>query len=337
MSTEQQSVTPEKIMKYGFAFAPPLIIAAGIKYDVFTILEDGALDAQQLAERTHTSLRGMRMVANALVGLELLSKDAEGKYSNDAVASQFLLPSKPTFMGGLFKHMGQLLPAWMNLNETVKTGKPYWGVNQKDDGKEFFVSFVEDLFPGNYPAAAALAQHLNPPDQGAGYSVLDLGAGSGVWSVALLQQFSAARATAVDWQEVLEVTRRVTGRLGLEDRYTFSPGDLLEADFGSGHQAAVLGHILHSEGETRSRDLVKKIYDALAPGGVLAIAEFLPNAERTGPLPALVFAINMLVNTEQGDTYSFEEISEWLTEAGFKDSRKLEAPSPFPLILATKS
>lgn len=336
MSTEQQPITPEKIMKYGFAFAPPLIIAAGIQYDIFTILEDGALDAQELAERTGTSLRGMRILADALVGLELLSKDAKGKYANDAVASQFLLPSKQSFMGGLFKHTNQLLPAWMNLGETVKTGKPFRGVNQKDNGEEFFTAFVEDLFPGNYPAATALAQHLNPADDGVGYSILDLAAGSGVWSVALLQHSPKARATAVDWAEVLEVTRRVTGRFGLQDRYTYSPGDLLEADFASGHQAAVLGHILHSEGETRSRDLLKKIYASLAPGGTLAIAEFLPNAERTGPLPALIFAVNMLVNTEQGDTYSFEEISSWLAEAGFKDSRKLEVPSPFPLILATK-
>jgi ubiquinone/menaquinone biosynthesis C-methylase UbiE len=336
MSVEQQPVSPEKILKFSFAYAPPLIIAAGIEYDIFTILENGALDARELAERTGTSLRGMRMVADALVGLELLSKDASGKYANDAVASQFLLPAKPTFMGGLFRHMGQLLPAWMNLNETVKTGKPYRGVNQQNGGKEFFAAFVEDLYPGNYPPAMALAQHLNPPDGGAGYSVLDLAAGSGVWSAALLQHSPQARATAVDWAEVLEVTRRVTGRLGLADRYTYSAGDLLEADFGSGHQAAILGHILHSEGEARSRELLKKIYASLTPGGTLAIAEFLPNAERTGPLLALIFALNMLVNTEQGDTFSFEEISGWLTETGFKDIRKLEAPSPFPLILATK-
>jgi ubiquinone/menaquinone biosynthesis C-methylase UbiE len=224
----------------------------------------------------------------------------------------------------------------MNLSETVKTGKPLRGVNQQEGGEEFFAAFVEDLFPGNYPVAVALARHLDPPNEGAGYSILDLAAGSGVWSVALLQHSPKAHATAVDWAEVLEVTRRVTGRFGLQNRYTYSPGDLLEADFGSGHQAAVLGHILHSEGEARSRELLKKIYASLAPGGTLAIAEFLSNVERTGPLPALIFAVNMLVNTEQGDTYSFEEISEWLTETGFKDIRKLEVPSPFPLILATK-
>ena len=81
---------------------------------------------------------------------------------------------------------------------------------------------------------------------------------------------------------------------------------------------ATLGHILHSEGRERSRALLTKTFHALAPGGTIAIAEFLVNADRTGPLNALFFAVNMLVNTDSGDTYSFEEISSWLEEAGFK-------------------
>lgn len=337
MSTEEMPLSPQKVLQFSFGYAPPLIIEAAVTHGVFDALDGWELNAEELAARTNASLRGIRMVANALVGLELLSKDAEGRYANDAVASQYLVKGKPSYMGGFFHHTSsQLIPIWLGLNETVKTGKPPVAVNRQDDGKKFFAAFVEDLFQFNYQAAVALARHLDPADQGAGYSVLDLGAGSGVWSAAVLQQAAKAHATAVDWPEVLEVTRRVTGRLGLEDRYTYSAGDLLEADFGSGHQAAVLGHILHSEGETRSHDLLKKIYTSLAPGGVLAIAEWLPNPERTGPLPALIFAVNMLVNTEQGDTYSFEEISAWLTEAGFKDVRKLEVPSLFPLILATK-
>ena len=123
---------------------------------------------------------------------------------------------------------------------------------------------------------------------------------------------------------------------GLADRFSFVAGDLLKADFGTGHSVATLGHILHSEGAERSRALIAKTFHALAPGGTIAIAEFLVNADRTGPVHALFFAVNMLVNTDSGDTYSFEEISSWLKEAGFLDPRTLDAPGPSPLILATK-
>jgi len=111
---------------------------------------------------------------------------------------------------------------------------------------------------------------------------------------------------------------------------------LLEADFGSGYDIATLGHILHSEGEERSRQLLKKTFRALKSGGTIAIAEWLVNDERTQPLPPLMFAVQMLVNTEKGDTFSFNEIKSWLEEAGFRKVRKLEAPGPSALILATK-
>ena len=112
--------------------------------------------------------------------------------------------------------------------------------------------------------------------------------------------------------------------------------DMSDAPFGSGYDIATLGHILHSEGEQRSRALLKRVFDALAPGGTIAIQEFLVNDERTGPPMGLIFAVNMLVNTDHGDTYSFNEIAGWLRDAGFVDARTLESPGPSPLILATK-
>jgi hypothetical protein len=99
---------------------------------------------------------------------------------------------------------------------------------------------------------------------------------------------------------------------------------------------ATLGHILHSEGRARSRKLLKKTFDALAPGGTIAIMEFLVDHDRADPLVSLLFAVNMLVNTKEGDTFSFEEISGWLREAGFKKSRLLKVPAVSPLVLATK-
>jgi hypothetical protein len=113
-------------------------------------------------------------------------------------------------------------------------------------------------------------------------------------------------------------------------------GDIQSADLGSGHQVATLGHILHSEGEQRSRALLRRVFRAMAPGGTIAIAEFLVNDERTGPPNGLIFAVNMLVGTQHGDTFSFREIASWLGEAGFDNARTLDASGPSPLILATK-
>jgi precorrin-6B methylase 2 len=267
--------------------------------------------------------------------LNFLAKDKQGYYSLTPESSTFLVSTKPSFHGGMIRHCSeQLIPKWLNLNEIVVTGQPKRAVNQEGPGGDFFQEFVNDIFPMSYGAAQVLGQHVLAADPA--LRVLDLAAGSGVWGIAISQQSDKVRVTAVDWPEVLPVTRQTVEKFGLTSYFTFIEGDLLQVDFGAGHTLATLGHILHSEGAERSRQLLVKTFAALASGGTIAIAEFLVNAERTGPVNGLFFAVNMLVNTDNGDTFSFEEISAWLTEAGFINPRTLEAPGPSPLILATK-
>lgn len=323
-------------MQFAWGYAMPLVLEAAIRHRVFDVLYDGPLSMEALQEATGISRRGLTAIVNMLVGLNFLGKDPLDNVSLTAESSAFLVSTKPSFQGGMLRHVSsQLLPNWMKLNEVVATGKPVYAVNQEKDGGEFFHGFVADLFPMSYNIARELAAHLDLATGGPA-TVLDLAAGSGVWSIALAQSAEQVRVTAVDWPEVIDVTKRTVAKFGLTDRYTFVEGDLAGADFGSGHAVATLGHILHSEGERRSKELLTKTFEALAPGGTIAIAEFLVNPDRTGPLGGLIFAVNMLVNTDEGDTFSFEEISGWLIEAGFVNARILATHGPSPLILATK-
>jgi SAM-dependent methyltransferase len=320
-----------------WGYTAPLILEAAVRFRVFDVLNDGPRPLDRLTVATGASARGLRAILNALVGLEFLARDAEGRYTLTPESAAFLVSTKSGYLGGMFRHTSmQLLPKWLQLTETVRTGRPAAAVNREEDGAAFFHEFVEDLYPFNYRAAQALADALGVAGAERPVSVLDLAAGSGVWGIALAQKSPRVRVTAVDWPGVLDVTRKVAARHGVADRFRFVAGDLDQADFGTGHQIATLGHIMHSEGEARSRALLKKTAAALAPGGTIAIAEFLVHADRNGPPNGLIFAVNMLVNTEVGDTYSFEEIKGWLTEAGFKDARTVEAPGPSPLILAEK-
>lgn len=331
------AVTPERIMQFFWGFIPPLVLEAGIHHRVFDLLDEGPKTVKEIRATNGASVRGLTIVMNALVGLNFLAKDDQGVYSLTAESAAFLVSTKPSFQGGLLRHTsGQLMPKFLELNEIVATGKPAAAVNQEATGGEFFQQFVMDLFPMGYAAAQLLAQTLNLGAAGVPASVLDIAAGSGVWGIALAQSSEQVRVTAVDWPEVLPVTRKTAERFGLGDRFSFVEGDLLTADFGNGYSAATLGHILHSEGEERSRKLLAKVFAALAPGGTIMISEFLVNEDRRGPVGGLFFAVNMLVNTDNGDTYSFEEISSWLKDVGFVNPRTLAAPGPSPLILATK-
>ncbi len=322
-------------MQFTWGFVPPLVLEAAIHHRVFDVLDEGPKTVKETAAATGASERGLHSIMNVLVGLAFLARADGDRYALTPESAAFLVSTKPGFQGGILRHGSrQLIPKWLELTEIVGTGKPERVVNEQATGSEFFQQFVTDIFPMSYPSAKVLAGHLG---LGSGAKVLDLAAGSGVWSIALAESADGVTVTAVDWADVLPATRATVARFGLSDRYTYVGGDLLEADFGHGHNVAVLGHILHSEGEARSRRLLKKTFDALAPGGTIAIGEFLVNKDRTGPVGSLFFATNMLVNTDEGDTYSFEEIGEWLREAGFVDARLLEVPGPSPLVLATKA
>ena len=330
-----QPPSPERLMQIAWGYAPPLILEAALNWRVFDLLDQGPQTLGLLAAQSGASERGLTAILNALVGLEFLARKGN-RYALTPESAAFLVSTKPTFRGGFFRHMTrQVLPNWLQLSEAVRTGRPVVAANDQEEGQQFFAEFVEGLFPMSYKAAQVLGEHLGIDKAASPVSVLDIGAGSGVWGIALAQQSPHVKIRAVDWPAVLEVTRSMAQRHGVGNRLRTVAGDLLEADFGVGHHVATIGHILHSEGRERSRKLLRKTFAALAPGGTIVISEFLPNDERTGPPTPLIFAVNMLLHSAAGDTFTFAEIAGWLREAGFANARLLEAPAPSPLVLAT--
>jgi ubiquinone/menaquinone biosynthesis C-methylase UbiE len=333
----KKQISPERLMEISFAYAPPLIISAAVNNKVFDSLEGGAKTPDQIAGKNGASARALRILMNALVGLDLLKKDKQGKYSLVPESSAFLLSNTPGTHAGFFGTIApQLISRWLQLSDIVREGRPAVAVNQETEGTEFFSQLVENIIPMSYPPAQTLGDHLKVSKDTNEIRVLDLAAGSGIWGIALAEKSPRVRVTAVDWAGMIPTTKRITQKFGVSDRFNYIEGDILEANFGSGYDIATLGHILHSEGEERSRQLLKKTFSALKPGGIIAVAEWLVNDKRTEPTHSLMFAVQMLVNTDKGETFSFNEIKSWLEDAGFRKVRKLEAPGPSPLILATR-
>jgi ubiquinone/menaquinone biosynthesis C-methylase UbiE len=351
MNVSGMGVTPEKPIPQALSqltsgFERPLIVGAAVQYRVFDLLEQGPKTLEQVASESGASLRGLRAVMNALIGLKLLWKDDAGRYALVPETEAFLVRGKPQFLGDMLHDIQVKWRAtapetgrwrmWLDINDVVLAGKPAAPVNVEQHGGEYFKGFVETLFASNYGAARALAEALRIAHRGKPVRVLDLAAGSGVWGIALAQASPHVTVTAVDWPRVLEITTAMARRWGLVNRFQFVAGDLLSADFGEEHNIAILGHIVHTEGATRSQALIKRTFEAMAPGGIIAIADFLVNEDRTGPPMALIWAVNMLVQSEEGDTFSFGEIRGWLKDAGFENARLLENPGPSPVILANK-
>jgi SAM-dependent methyltransferase len=137
---------------------------------------------------------------------------------------------------------------------------------------------------------------------------------------------------------VLETTRQFAAKEAMEGRFQYLPGDLRTAEFpAAAFDLAMLGNIVHGENEQVSRDLFGRIHRALDAGGRLVIIDMIPNDERSGPPFPLLFALNMLVNTDEGDTYTLAQYRDWLTAAGFARVDTVDIASHSPVIVATKS
>jgi ubiquinone/menaquinone biosynthesis C-methylase UbiE len=229
-----------------------------------------------------------------------------------------------------------MIQTWLPLPEIVRTGKPNAAINQQDTGAAFFQELVEPIFAMSYPSTQVAGQALGLANAKTPVKVLDIGTGSGVWGIGLAQQSPQVTVTAQDLPDVLDVTRQMAARFGLGDRFSYLPGDFHSMDFGTGYDVVTFGHILHMESIEQNRQLLKKAAAALASKGTVVISEFLVNQDRSGPPMGLIFAVNMLAHTENGDAFSFEEISAWLQEAGFVNTRKIEPGGPVALLLADK-
>ncbi len=331
-TTAQPMISPMVLMDTAWGFTRTQILKTGVELDVFTQIEKGHTTSQALAQAIGASERGIRILLNALVGMNVLAKAGE-QYQLPEGARHFLSKNSPAYMGEWLMHVNELMPTWAHLTEAVRSGNPPRQVESDGDRGEFFSKIVAGLFTMNAPGAQAAAQAM--VGQRSGLRILDIGAGSGVWGIAFAQRDPHAHVTLVDYPRVLAIAKQFVAQHGLADRFQYLAGNFREVDFGlEQYDVAVLGHICHSEGARNTQTLFQKIRRALKPGGRLLIAEFLADEERRTATFPLLFAVNMLVNTEDGDTFTLSELRTWLTEAGFKTVESLEAPAPSPLIVA---
>jgi ubiquinone/menaquinone biosynthesis C-methylase UbiE len=322
--------TPQRLMQFAWGFGSTAVLASAVELGIFTHVAAGKTTRSALASATKASRRGLDMLLDALVGLGLLAREGASDTGEFRLA--------PGYIGDfILFHARMPYEGWGQLTESVRTGLPFRAVDVPENGAELWDKLVDSLFTLGYPAARELGQEIARLHPQGEIKVLDVAAGSGVWGIGAAETEPRVRVTALDLEATLPHTRRFVREHRLDERFAYVAGDLRELDFGAQkYDAAILGHICHSEGVEHTQELFAKLARALKPGATLAIAEFVPDADRRGPPLPLLFAINMLVHTSEGGTYTLPEFESWLGKAGFRDCRTLAVSAPSPLILATR-
>jgi 3-hydroxy-5-methyl-1-naphthoate 3-O-methyltransferase len=333
---DHPKVTPQQITDLLWSARSAMALITGIDLEVFTHISNGKRTASQIAQAASADKRGMQYLLEALVGLGYLNRNGD-QFGLEPVSAAFLIKGKEPYMGAFAEETKLNLQHWNKLTEVVKTGKPISTVNEEQAGREFFPKLVSAIFPLSFAGANTVAASLSNQQRNSMKNILDVAAGSGAWSLAFARMIPDARVTVVDYPEVTPITRDFAKRFEADDRYSYIEGNLRQVDFGKQkYDLVILGHIIHSEGKEWGQKLIQKSSHALKDGGMILIADMIPNEERTGPIMPLVFGLNMLIHTESGGVYTMKEYNSWLKDAGFKKIWTVEIPGPSPVILATK-
>ena len=301
---------------------PARVLMAANRLDFFTTLGDEGLSAEEIASRCGTHPRSTSMLLNACVALGILEKDGD-LYRNSDEARETLVRGKSTYMGDGIAHQEDLWQPWGNLHEAVRSNRPVAERPGGERGSTVHRNFILAMHNRAMQGASALAETL---DLGGRRQLFDAGGGPGTYAIFLVKRYPGLRAIVFDLPPTVEIAREVIADFGVADLVTTRAGDYFKDDFGQGNDVVLLSAILHSMGPERSKGLLQKSFDSLIPGGLVVVHEGLISDDGTSPLRAVLFSLNMLVNTGEGQSYSGAEIMSLMEAVGFIEPRVVHLP-----------
>lgn len=310
--------TQEKILELCGAFLKPRIVITAAQLNLFAELDGRSRTVEDLCDEHGWSPRGLRILLDALAAMGLIEKSRDGHYTLNASLSGLLVPGSESSVLPMVLHRGSMWKTWSNLTEIVATGRnpnPMGAESRSDEDIEAFIGAMHVVGRAAADTVAA-AVDLSPFRR-----LLDVGGGSGTYTMAFLKRAPHLTATVFDLPRVIEIARRRLTDAGFIDRVTLSAGDYNADPLPSGHDLALLSAIIHINSREGNQALFRKVYDCLEPGGAILIRDHLMDPTRTRPVEGAIFAVNMLVATRGGSTYTLEETTADLEAAGFHDVR----------------
>lgn len=329
---------PGSILELSGAFWKTCTLHAAVKLDIFSVLDARRLSAEEVAAQAGTGDDATARLLDALAAMGLLIKE-EGLYANTDAASAYLSTSSPQYLGYMILHHHHLVGLWKNLDESVRTGKPVRDSNAGDGAEEEDEEEREAFLMGMYNNANLMAPQLvRQVDLEGRRRLLDMGGGPGTYAIWFCRQYPELTAVVFDLPTTRPFAEKVIEEAGMSGRIGFEAGSYLDQDLPGGFDVVWMSHILHGEGFADCGDMIQRAWNALEPGGMVVIHEFIMNDDRSGPAFPALFSLNMLVATGDGRAYTKKEISQMLEKSGFKDIRRLpwEGPTQSGLISAIK-
>ncbi|HOW44672.1 MAG TPA: methyltransferase [Candidatus Aminicenantes bacterium] len=321
----------EELLRAVAGFRAARVILSAFELGFFTALGAGERDARRVAARTGTEERAAERLLNALCALGLVRKRG-GRFRNALLARLRLVAGRPGYLAGL-GHSAAQWRTWSMLSAAVRRGRATTVRPAARGDRARRSGFIAAMHQRARLQAPRIVAQL---DLARTRRCLDIGAGSGAYAIALCRASAALRVTAFDLPAVIPLTRGYVRRAGLLRRVDFRAGDFRRGGFGPGYDLVLLSAIVHMNGAEQNRRLIARAAAALAPGGQLVVQDFIMDRGRTRPAAGAFFALNMLVATAGGDSYTAGEIATWMRAAGLKRIRRVATPYDAALMIGWK-
>jgi SAM-dependent methyltransferase len=301
------------------------VFLTAIELGIFRTIGLDRLSAQDLADRVGAEPRALELVLNALVAMSLLEK-TDGCFSNIPFCAEEIANHDGESFEA-FRHAAYLWERWSDLTRIVfQNPRTAPKTNLDRSGALTMRQYAEG-------SAHALAQTIGGPDV---HRLLDIGGGPGTFSIALAKHFAQLHAVVFDANpQALDIAGKEVAASGLGERVKIRRGNFLDEDLGYGYDCVLLSSVICLLGEAENCRLLRRVRDALLPGGKIVIRDAILDPSGTSPPQFAFFSINMLVTTDKGKCYTHPEVCRWLEKAGFARIRRLPLQDA-RLIMAVK-
>ena len=311
----------KKLQELARSYRQSQILLTCVELGVFEALSGRATAAAELAAALGADLRGLELLLNTATALGWLEK-RDGRFSNSALAENHLTSSG---MGRSLRLESAFYRRWGHLAESVRTGKRPEENRRDEQPDDWVKTFIHALYTASRPIAPAVTEALVLPEN-CPLRVLDVGGGHGGYSLALAQKYPLLRATVFELPRVVPVAREIIAQAGLSERVTVQEGDFQQEGLGSGYDVALVFGVLNGEPPEERPALIRKVFEALNPGGLIVLRDAVLDPDRAGPPEAAIFALQMLLATESGGLDTSADWEAWLLSAGFKPPKRLALP-----------
>jgi predicted O-methyltransferase YrrM len=324
-------MNPNTIREFAASFQKSRILLSGFELDIFTNVDESGTTIKQITKNLHLDEHACERLMNALVSLGFLKKQNQ-LFFNTVGSYTFLSKKSSDYLGGLM-HSNHLWNTWSNLTKVVKTGISAHPAEINERGEEWLFPFINAMHDRAKKQAPQQLANINMSEI---KSVLDIGGGSGAYSIEFVSKNPEIEATIFDLPNVVPITKLFLEKEGFSDKIKIHAGDYTTDKFPEGFDLAFLSAIIHSNSLDVNKDLVIKCFESLNKNGKIVIQDWIMNNDRTLPVSGAIFAINMLVGTESGDCFTEEEVTEILHAAGFKNISRTEFDSGLSQMVAQK-